>query len=112
MKLSSLKLKNFLHFPKKPFLHLGNGTFSGENFRSSKKKTKKKLLLKTFLHFRKLIFLASNLKTSYISGGNLQSLKIKNYFFFYFSYIILYFSSKVPLHFGMTADQLPCLFYI
>ena len=44
-------------------------------------------------YFKKWNFLR---KTSYISDGNLQSLKNKNF---------LYFFKKVLWHFGMTADE-------
>ena len=56
----------------------------------------KKPTLKNFLYFRKWKFLAISL-ISYISGGNLQNLKNKNF---------LYFSKKsFPTHFEMTADE-------
>ena len=54
---------------------------SGSNFPSSK--SEKKRLLKCFLYFGKLSFLASSLNFFfYISGGNLESLKMKNFILF------------------------------
>ena len=44
---------------------------------------RKKLLLKSFLYFRKRNFLAPSLKNFYISEKNLHGLKIKNLLFKY-----------------------------
>ena len=60
---------------------------SGSNFPSSK--NEKKNTFKTFfvfLYFRKLNFLVTSLKSFYVSRGNLQILKIKNFTFFLFAY--------------------------
>ena len=62
MELSSSKIKKILIFQKWNFLALK---------------------LKNFLYFGKWNLLASNSKSSYISGGNLQSLKIQNCNFFF-----------------------------
>ena len=68
---------------------------SGVNFPSSKvKKTHSEK--KNVKYFGKWKFLAPSLKNSYISGGNLQSLKNK----------FLIFLEKVLPYFGMIADQI------
>ena len=87
MELSSPKIKKSLYFSKKAFLifqetKLFKRTFyiSRGNFQSSK--NKKNLLWKIFWYFGKWNFLASSLKNSYISWGNLQILKIKHLYLF------------------------------
>ena len=105
MKLSNPKIEKFLIFSqKKLFLYfLGNRTFDEMELSSSKIKKFliflemklcrlifflyfrkevqackiKKRLQKNFLYFGKWNFIALRLKNFYISGGNLQSLKIK-----------------------------------
>ena len=80
IKLSSTKLKKLVIFEE--------GTFQPQK---KKKKKKKNPIRKNFLCFKKWKFLASSLensyifsenKFSYISRGNLQSLKNKNFLYF------------------------------
>ena len=79
IKLSSTKLKKLVIFEE--------GTFQPQK----KKKKKKNPIRKNFVFFNKWKFLASSLensyifsknKFSYISRGNLQSLKNKNFLYF------------------------------
>ena len=79
IKLSSTKLKKLVIFEE--------GTFQPQK----KKKKKKKPNIKNLLFLKKWKFLASSLensyifsknKFSYISRGNLQSLKNKNFLYF------------------------------
>ena len=62
--------RTFLYFWKWSFL-----TFQEVAFRAQK--NEKNPLLKSFLYFGKLNFLAASLKNFYFSGGNWQSLKNK-----------------------------------
>ena len=84
----ALRLKKFLYFLKKSFSYI-----SGRNFSSSK--NKKQPPWKKFLHFGKWNFLALRLKAFLYFKGELAKLKNNNF---------LYWSKKVLLHFGMTAD--------
>ena len=56
--------------------------------------SKENPLWKNFLYFKKCNFPAPRLKNSYISGGNLQSPKIKSFLFFLKIYLYIYFSSS------------------
>ena len=77
----------------------GNGNpeklliFQEVTFRA--RKIKKNPPWKNFLYLGKWNFPAPSLRNYFNSGRNLQDLKIKNF---------LYFSKKVPLHFGITVD--------